>query len=75
MTPEVGTSTDGFWPLQSRIMLLAASTLSQNIYFRSFMRTLCRTGKNNLDNEKYNAGESGYLKVDLKNKGLMNAKM
>ena len=73
MTPEVGTSTDGFWPLQSRIMLLAASTLSQNIYFALSCGPYVEPVRTNLDNEKYNAGESGYLKVDFKNKGLMNA--
>ena len=73
MTPEVGKSTDGFWPLQSRIILLAASTLSQNIYFALSCGPYVEPVKTNLDKEQYNAGESGYFKVDFKNKGLVNA--
>jgi carboxypeptidase T len=73
MTPEVGTSTDGFWPLQSRIVLLAASTLSQNIYFALSCGPYVEPLKTNLNKDQFNAGESGYFKVDYKNKGLMNA--
>ena len=73
MTPEVGTSTDGFWPLQSRIVLLAGSTLSQNIYFALSCGSYVAPVKSNNDKEQYSAGESGYLKVYFKNKGLMNA--
>ncbi|MBK8552633.1 MAG: T9SS type A sorting domain-containing protein [Ignavibacteria bacterium] len=73
MTPEVGTSTDGFWPLQTRIVLLAASTLSQNIYFALSCGSYTEPTKSNLDKEAYNPGDQGNLKVYFKNKGLMNA--
>ncbi|HMS33342.1 MAG TPA: M14 family zinc carboxypeptidase [Ignavibacteria bacterium] len=73
MTPEVGTSTDGFWPLQSRIVLLAGSTLSQNIYFAMSCGAYVAPVNSNLDKEQYAAGEPGILKVNLKNKGLLNA--
>lgn len=73
MTPEVGTSTDGFWPLQSRILLLAASTLEQNIYFAMACGQYVAPEKTKLNKEEYTQGESGSLKVYFKNKGLMNA--
>ncbi len=73
MTPEVGTSTDGFWPLQSRILLLAASTLSQNIYFALSCGAYVEPWKSAFDREQYTAGDQGSLKVHFKNKGLMNA--
>ena len=73
MTPEVGTSTDGFWPLQSRILILAGSTLSQNIYFAMACGPYTAPVKSSLDKEQYTAGESGNLRVNFKNKGLMNA--
>ena len=73
MTPEVGTSSDGFWPLQSRILILAGSTLSQNIYFSMACGPYTAPVKSSLDKEQYTAGESGNLRVNFKNKGLMNA--
>ena len=33
MTPEVGNSSDGFWPLQSRIFPLAQENLLPNLYY------------------------------------------
>ena len=72
-TPEVGTGTDGFWPLQSRIVFLAASTLSQNIYFALACGPYVAPNKTVLDKEQYLAGDNGNLKVYFKNKGLMNA--
>jgi hypothetical protein len=73
MTPEVGTSTDGFWPLQSRIMILAASTISQNTYFALSCGAYVEPWKSNLSKEQYTAGEQGTLNVYYKNKGLLNA--
>ena len=72
-TPEVGTSTDGFWPPQSRILILAASTLSQNIYFALACGPYVEPRETKLDKEQYSSGEEGSLRVHFKNKGLMNA--
>ncbi len=73
MTPEVGTSTDGFWPLQSRILPLAQITVSQNIYFAMACGPYVAPVNTKLDKEYYSQGEQGNLKVYFKNKGLMNA--
>ncbi len=73
MTPEVGTSSDGFWPAQSRILPLAKITLSQNIYFALSSGANVATVKTNMNKEQYIQGEAGNLKVYFKNKGLVNA--
>jgi len=73
MTPEVGSSSDGFWPPQSRILLLAQSTLSQNIYFAMSGGPYVAPMNSVLDKEQYVPGDQGILKVYFKNKGLANA--
>jgi len=73
MTPEVGTGTDGFWPIQSRIVLLAKSTLSQNVYFALSCGAFVAPTKTVLSKEQYAQGETGSLKLYFKNKGLLNA--
>lgn len=73
MTPEVGTNSDGFWPLQSRILLLAQSTVAQNIYFALACGDYVAPYKTSLDKESYNQGEPGVFKIYFKNKGLINA--
>ncbi len=73
MTPEVGTGTDGFWPLQSRILPLAKLTVSQNIYFALACGAYVAPSKTSLSKEYYQPGESGSFKVSFKNKGLLNA--
>lgn len=73
ITPEVGTSADGFWPPQSRILPLAQLTLKQNIYVAMTGGPYVCPVKSVLNKEYYSPGESGSLKVYLKNKGLMNA--
>ena len=73
MTPEVGTGNDGFWPLQSRILPLAKQNVSQNIYFTMFSGPFMNTNSVALNSEYYLPGETGTLKVILKNKGLENA--
>jgi len=73
MTPEVGTGNDGFWPLQSRILPLAKQNVSQNIYFTMFSGPFMNTNSVALNSEYYLPGETGTMKVILKNKGLENA--
>ncbi|MBV6477926.1 MAG: hypothetical protein HGGPFJEG_00671 [Ignavibacteria bacterium] len=73
MTPEVGTGSDGFWPTPARILPLAQSTLRQNMYFALACGDYVAPEKLTMNNEYYNQGETGNLKVNLKNKGLMNA--
>lgn len=73
MTPEVGTSTDGFWPPQSRILPLAQSTVWSNIYFALSCGGYIAPVDMKLNKLNYSAGESGNLKVHFRNKGLMPA--
>ncbi|MCX7877598.1 MAG: M14 family metallopeptidase, partial [Ignavibacteria bacterium] len=73
MTPEVGTSTDGFWPPQSRILPLAQSTVWSNIYFALACGGYTAPTSLRLNKLNYSAGESGNLKVHFRNKGLMSS--
>ncbi len=73
MTPEVGTSTDGFWPPQSRILPLAQSTIWSNIYFALSSGGYVAPTNTTLNKTSYNPGEAGNLKVNFKNKGLLSA--
>lgn len=70
MTPEVGTSTDGFWPAQNRILPLAQSTVWSNIYFSLACGGYTAPERTSLSKSSYLPGESGSLKVNFKNKGL-----
>ncbi|HWA06117.1 MAG TPA: M14 family zinc carboxypeptidase [Ignavibacteria bacterium] len=70
MTPEVGTSTDGFWPAQNRILPLAQSTVWSNIYFSLACGGYTAPERTSLSKTSYLPGESGSLKVNFKNKGL-----
>lgn len=73
MTPEVGTSTDGFWPSQARILPLAQSTVWSNIYFAMANGGYTAPEQTSLNKLFYSPGESGSLKVNFKNKGLLSA--
>jgi len=73
MTPEVGTGTDGFWPVQARIIPLAKQNVTQNIYFSLACGPYVAPDKTALNKEQYLLGEAGSLKVKFKNKGLVNA--
>ena len=73
MTPEVGTSTDGFWPAQNRILPLAQSTVWSNIYFSLSCGGYVAPVETKLSKVSYNPGESGNIKVHFKNKGLLTA--
>lgn len=73
MTPEVGTSTDGFWPPQSRILPLAQQNVWQNQYFALACGPYVAPLASTLNKEQYSQGEQGNLKVNFKNKGLLNA--
>ncbi|MBL8016136.1 MAG: T9SS type A sorting domain-containing protein, partial [Ignavibacteria bacterium] len=73
MTPEVGTSTDGFWPAQNRILPLAQSTVWSNTYFALSCGGYVAPVNTQLNKTSYNPGESGSLKVSFKNKGLLAA--
>lgn len=73
MTPEVGTSTDGFWPAQNRILPLAQSTVWSNIYFSLASGGYVCPVQTQLNKISYSPGEAGNFKLHFKNKGLINA--
>ncbi len=73
MTPEVGTSTDGFWPPQNRILPLAQSTVWSNIYFSLANGGYVAPVNTALNKTSYVPGESGNMKISFKNKGLIPA--
>lgn len=73
MTPEVGTGTDGFWPPQNRILPLAQSTVWSNIYFALACGGYVAPERTSLNKTSYSPGESGSLKVNFKNKGLLSS--
>lgn len=75
MTPEVGSSADGFWPNISRIFPLAIENLKPNLYYTWIVGEYP-----SIASKSYNS-PSGYLKqgdtvqflIELKNKGLSHA--
>ncbi|MEO8512168.1 MAG: M14 family zinc carboxypeptidase [Ignavibacteria bacterium] len=73
MTPEVGTGSDGFWPPQNRILPLAQSTVWSNIYFALSSGGYVAPLNASLSKISYNPGEAGSLKINFKNKGLLDA--
>ncbi len=72
-TPEVGSSTDGFWPTQARILPLAQGTLRQNMYFALAAGPYVAPSRVILNKENYMPGEQGNIKIIFRNRGLMNA--
>ncbi len=73
MTPEVGTSSDGFWPLQSRILPLAEENIFPNLYIAWAAGDFVKVDSYGFDREYVNPGETTKLGVKVKNKGLSNA--
>jgi hypothetical protein len=73
MTPEVGSSSDGFWPPQNRILPLAQSTVWSNSYFALSSGGYVAPVKTQLNKFSYSPGEAGSIKVHFKNKGLVAA--
>ncbi|MCX8057326.1 MAG: M14 family zinc carboxypeptidase [Ignavibacteria bacterium] len=75
MTPEVGSSTDGFWPNQSRIYPLAIENLRPNIYYTWIAGEYPSIASKTLQSSKGYFGRGDTIKfiVELKNKGLGHA--
>ncbi|MBL8007869.1 MAG: T9SS type A sorting domain-containing protein [Ignavibacteria bacterium] len=68
--PETGPS---FWPAQNEIIPLARNMLFSNQYMSLIAGPFVNPVSKNFSQENYNPGESGNLKVVVKNKGLLNA--
>ncbi|MCK6603779.1 MAG: immune inhibitor A [Ignavibacteriaceae bacterium] len=73
MTPEVGSSTDGFWPAQSRIFPLAQINLNPNIYLSMVAGEFVSTKNYTLNRQYINPGDSVEITLQLRNKGISTA--
>ncbi len=67
MTPEVGSS---FWPTQDKIIQLAEENVYPNLYLAWVAGGYVSTQNLLFDEEYYLAGESGFITLITKNKGL-----
>lgn len=73
MTPEVGTSSDNFWPLQDRILPLAQENLYPNLYYSWVVGGFATLLNPNFTKDYYIPGEQVQLYPIIKNKGLSEA--
>ncbi|MGB9664994.1 MAG: M14 family zinc carboxypeptidase [Ignavibacteria bacterium] len=75
MTPEVGSSSDGFWPSQSRIFPLAIENLRPNLYYTWIVGEFPSiASKNIITNSGFiKGGDTIKFVIELKNKGLSHA--
>jgi carboxypeptidase T len=73
MTPEVGSSSDGFWPPMNRIIPLAMENVSANINLALFVGGNTTITDMKLNALTYSQGSIGNIAVKLRNKGLGTA--
>ena len=73
MTPEVGSSSDGFWPSQSRIFPLAEENLLPNLYYAWVAGGYVLLENVNFPQQNFLPGEAVQFYPELKNKGLSTA--
>ncbi len=75
MTPEVGSSADGFWPNISRIYPLAIENLRPNIYYTWIVGEYPSIASKSLQSSRgyFGRGDTIRFVIELKNKGLGNA--
>ncbi len=67
MTPEVGASSDGFWPAQNMIIPICQNSLWQNIYGAELIGKYAAAKDLS---PPYLTGLNGYLKYSVKRLGL-----
>jgi murein tripeptide amidase MpaA len=80
MTPEVGSSADGFWPAQSRIYPLAQENLSANLHLAwlagAFIKPTGVTVNEGIAGDGYfDRGEEVAIQIRFKNLGLDSSAM
>jgi hypothetical protein len=74
MTPEVGSSSDGFWPPQSRIFPLAMENLQPNLYITWVAGDFVSLVNPTFSQQYFNPGDIVTINVpQIKNKGLSSA--
>ncbi|MBI2418051.1 MAG: immune inhibitor A [Ignavibacteriales bacterium] len=70
MTPEVGGSSDGFWPEQNRIFPLAIENLMPNLYYTWVAGEYVSLNNVTFSQQYINPGDNVQMNFALKNKGL-----
>ena len=70
MTPEVGGSSDGFWPAQSRIFPLAEENLYPNLYYTWVAGAYVGLIERGYSKEYFNPGDTISMNSVFRNKGL-----
>lgn len=70
MTPEVGSSSDYFWPAESRIIPLAEENIFPNLYHAWVAGGYASPSRLEISEEIIVPGDTVNISVDLKNKGL-----
>jgi len=73
MTPEVGNSSDGFWPPQNRIFPLAQENVLPNLYYAWVAGEYVSLENANFQQQYFLPGDAVELLPLLKNKGLSSA--
>lgn len=73
MTPECGSSSDGFWPPQNRIFPIAIENLQPNIYLSWVAGGYVKPTSYAFNKQYFNAGDTVKVSAGLKNKGLSTA--
>jgi flagellar hook assembly protein FlgD len=74
MTPEVGSSSDGFWPQQSRIFPLAMENLKPNLYITWVAGGYVSIINPSFSQQYFNTGDVVQISIpQIKNKGLSDA--
>jgi murein tripeptide amidase MpaA len=74
MTPEVGSSSDGFWPPQSRIFPLAMENLKPNLYITWVAGGYVSMVNPSFSQQYFNPGDVVQMLIpQIKNKGLSAA--
>ena len=70
MTPEVGNSSDYFWPPQNRIFPIAEQNLPVNLYYTWVAGEFIKLNQPNYAQQYFNPGDVVELSPSFRNKGL-----
>lgn len=70
LTPEVGSSSDGFWPPQSRIFPLAQENLWPNLYYTWVAGAYVGLLNAGYNQQYFNPGDIVTMNSTFRNKGL-----
>jgi len=68
MTPEAGSSADGFWPASSRIIDICKTTLEQNITLAKLVTNYALVR----DDQDWFVSGPGYIKYNIQRLGMQN---